>query len=329
MKVGVPHADAETTTDVIMQAERFGIPSHGLVRLPHYVRRIREGSINPQPQISVTKEGQCTALVDGDNGLGHVVSTFAMRKAIELAKGGSGFVAARRSSHFGIAGYYALMAAREGMIGLSLTLVDAIVAPYGGTAPFLGSNPIALAAPSEAAHPILLDISTSAVAWGKIIVAKARGEQIKSEWAIDREGRPTTDPERAHALLPMAGHKGYGLALFIELLCSALTGSPFGPHIPRMYGDLKQPRNIGHFFGALRIESFAPVQEFKSRALAMTNEIHQIEPAPGFDQVLVLGDIEFMRESEIDSKGFHIDSATLEQLKCLATELSVHFPGGK
>ena len=324
--VEVPDTDARTTADVLMQAERFGIPGHGLIRLSHYVDRIQGGSINPKPHITIVREGPSTALVDGDNGLGHVVATFAMNKAIELAKNGVGFVAARESSHFGIAGYYSLMAARKGMIGLSLTLVDACMAPFGGSSPFLGSNPVALAAPTTGTHPILLDISTSAVAWGKIMVARSKGERIREEWAIDAEGRPTTDAEKARALRPMADHKGYGLAFFFEMLCSGLTGAPFGPHLIMMYGDPTKPRRLGHFFGAIRPDSFAVPGDFEKNTGNLTEEIHKVKPAPGFQQVLVPGDLEFKQQTKSDSEGIRIEPSIAEQLRALAKRLNLSFP---
>ena len=324
--VGVPDSDARTTADVLMQAERFGITGHGLIRLPHYVDRIQGESINPTPHLSIIREGPSTALVDGDNGLGHVVANFAMKKAIDLAKNGAGFVAAKQSSHFGIAGYYSLMAARQGMIGLSLTLVDACMAPYGGSSPFLGSNPIALAAPTTGPHPILLDISTSAVAWGKIMVARSKQEPIREEWAIDAEGRPTTDAEKARALRPMADHKGYGLAFFFELLCSGLTGAPFGPHLIMMYGDPTKQRKLGHFFGAIRPDSFVPPGEFETNTAKLTDEIHQVKPAPGFQQVLVPGDLEFRQQAKSDSEGIRVEPSIVEQLRTLAKRLNLSFP---
>lgn len=324
--VGVPHADAEVTADVIMQAERFGVSSHGLVRLPHYVGRIRIGSINPRPRLQVVKEGPCTALVDGDNGLGHVVSHFAMKRAIELARQGPSFVGVRHSSHFGIAGYYALLAAKEGMIGLSFTHTDVILAPYGGSEARLGSNPFAFAIPCEGPHPILLDVSTSAVAWGKIIVARERGESISPEWALDSTGRPTTDPQQARVLLPFGGHKGYGLALFVELLCGVLTGAPFGQHIPAMYGDLTKPRNLGHLFGAFRADSFVDLKEFKTRADQLADEMRETKPAPGFKEVLVPGDLEFRNQAKNDREGIRLDAPLMEQLRTLSDQLGVRFP---
>ena len=324
--VGVPHADADITADIILQAERFGVSSHGLVRLPHYVTKIRNGSINPHPRVRVVKEGLGTALVDGDNGLGHVVSYFAMKKAIELGKQGLAFVGVKRSSHFGIAGYYALMAAMEGMIGLSFTHADVILAPYGGSEARLGSNPLAFAIPCDGAHPILLDISTSAVAWGKIIVARERDEPISPEWAMDSTGKPTTNPHEARVLLPFGGHKGYGLALFVELLCGVLTGSPFGIHIPAMYGDLTKPRDLGHLFGVLRADSFIDLNEFKTRAAQLADEMRTTKPAPGFKEVLVPGDLEFRYQAKVDREGIALDSSLNEQLKELGVQQNVEFP---
>ena len=326
VSVDVPTADAEVTSEVIMQAERFGVSSHGLVRLPHYVSRILQGSIKPHPQVQVVTQGNGTALVDGDNGLGHVVSHFAMKKAIELGKQGPSFVGVRRSSHFGIAGYYALMAAREGMIGFSFTHTDVILAPYGGREPRLGSNPFAVAIPCDGPHPILLDISTSYVAWGKIIVARERGESIDPKWAIDSEGNPTSNPHEARVLMPFGGHKGYGLALFVELLCSVLTGSPYGQHIPAMYGNLTVPRNLGHLFGTLRADSFVSLDEFKTRAKNLADDMRQTTPAPGFKEVLVPGDIEFRTQAKIDREGVDLDISMIEQLKKLGDKIGVAFP---
>jgi len=326
VSVDVPAADAEVTAEVIMQAERFGVSSHGLVRLPHYVSRILQGSIKPHPQVQVVKQGNGTALVDGDNGLGHVVSHFAMKKAIELGRQGPSFVGVRRSSHFGIAGYYALMAAKEGMIGFSFTHTDVILAPYGGREPRLGSNPFAVAIPCDGPHPILLDISTSVVAWGKIIVARERGEPINPEWAIDSEGNPTNNPNEARILMPFGGHKGYGLALLVEVLCSVLTGSPYGRHVPVMYGDLTVPRNLGHLFGTLRADSFVDLDEFKTRAKNLADDMRQTKPAPGFNEVLVPGDIEFRTQAKKDREGVELDASLVDPLKKLGDKVGVAFP---
>jgi len=323
---GVPRADAEVAADVIIQAERFGVASHGLVRLPHYVNRIELGSINPRPRLKIVKKGQCTALVDGDNGLGHVVGHFAMREAIELARHGASFVGAIHSSHFGIAGYYALMAVRANMIGLAFTHADVRLAPYGGTEAKLGSNPFAFAAPCDGPHPILLDVSTSIVSLGKIIIARERNENIPPDWALDSSGHPTTNPHEARVLLPFGGHKGYGLALFVELLCAILTGAPFGTHISSMYVDLTKPRNLGHLFAALRADSFVELSEFKRRAKELADEMRATTPATGFKEVLVPGDIEFRNQQRNDRDGIRLDPALSEQLKTLSTHLGITFP---
>ena len=326
MKMGVPGSDAAITSDVIMQAERFGVSSHGLVRLPHYVNRIELGSINPNPNVRVVKQDHGTALVDGDNGLGHVVSHFAMKRTIELARETPSFVGVKGSSHFGIAGYYALMAAREGMIGFSFTHADVILAPYGGREPRLGSNPFAVAIPCAGSHPILLDISTSSVAWGKIIVARERGESISPEWAIDSEGNPTTNPNEAQVLLPFGGHKGYGLALFVEVLCSILTGVPFGRHVAAMYRNLDVPRNLGHLFGALRADSFVSLDEFEARAQELAEDMRQTSPARGFKEVLVPGDIEFRTQAQTDKEGVALGAALTDQLKAVGMKVGIPFP---
>ncbi|HNS53433.1 MAG TPA: Ldh family oxidoreductase, partial [Syntrophales bacterium] len=244
---GVREEDAQIVADSVTTAELFGFQSHGVIRVPHYLKRLRIGSINKRPEIRVVKRSGNTAVVDGDHGLGHAVAHFAMNEAIGLAESGVGFVGVRNSSHFGIAGYFALQAVRKDMIGIVVSHTDASVVPYGGRKPAVGTNPIAVAVPTDRDHPILLDMATSTASLGKILVARDRGERIPPDWAVDEEGNPTTDPHEAKYLLPMAGAKGYGLSLIFDILSGPLTGAAFGKHIPLMYGDYEKHRKLGHF----------------------------------------------------------------------------------
>jgi L-2-hydroxycarboxylate dehydrogenase (NAD+) len=326
VNVGVPAADASVTTEVIMQAERFGVSSHGLVRLPHYVSRILQGSINPHPQVQVATQENGTALVDGDNGLGHVVSYFAMKKAIELGKQGPSFVGVRRSSHFGFAGYYALMAAKEGMIGFSFTHTDVILAPYGGREPRLGSNPFAVAIPCDGPHPILLDISTSYVAWGKIIVARERGESINPEWAIDSEGNPTSNPHEARVLMPFGGHKGYGLAVLVDVFCAVLSGAAYADLVyPKSADGKPLPANLGHFFGAWRIEAFRPAAEFKAAMDDLQRRLKGSPRAEGQNRIYIHGEKEYENAERNLKEGLAVNPKVVADLRALAAELSVKF----
>ncbi|HTX88138.1 MAG TPA: Ldh family oxidoreductase, partial [Bacteroidales bacterium] len=239
-KLGVPEEDARIVGKVLLCADIRGVESHGMHRLgSYYGSRLQKGYMNPLTPYKIITETPSTALIDGGNGMGQVVSHKAMRMCIEKAKkAGIGAITIRNSNHFGIAGYYSLMALEEGMIGLSMTNSQPLVAPTYGRTAILGTNPIALAAPSGKERPFLLDMATSAVAYGKIQVYEKKKEHIPIGWGIDEEGQVTNDPSKIRpgghgALLPLggmeitAGYKGYGLAVMVEILCSALSGGNF------------------------------------------------------------------------------------------------------
>ena len=242
---GLCEAHARIVADSITTAELTGFHSHGVIRVPHYIKRLRIGSLNGKPAIRVVQQKGNTAVVDGDHGMGHAVAFFAMQEAIKLAENGVGFVGVKKSSHFGIAGYTAIQAVKEDMIGIVISHTDASVIPYGGRKPAVGTNPLAVAVPTDREYPILLDMATSAASLGKILVAKDKGEQIPPDWAVDEEGSPTTDPLKVKYLMPMAGPKGYALALIFDILSGPLTGALFGKRLPLMYGDYEKHRELG------------------------------------------------------------------------------------
>jgi len=303
-KLGVSDEDAKIVGKVLICADIRGVESHGMQRLgSYYGSRISKGWLDPSNPWKVVSDTASTALIDGGNGLGQVVSHKAMRMAIEKAKKtGVSAITVRNSNHYGIAGYYAMMALEEGMIGMSLTNSQPLVAPTYGRTAVLGTNPIAVAAPSGKHYPYLLDMATSAVAYGKIQIYEKKHEHIPIGWGIDETGQATNDPSMIKpgghgALLPLggmeitAGYKGYGLALFVEVLCSLLSGGNFltkvgGPGRP-------EPTGVSHFFMAINIESFRPVFDFKESMDEMIDLLKKSPLAVGRDEILVAGEKEF------------------------------------
>jgi len=322
---GVCEDNARIVADSLTKAELSGFQSHGVIRIPHYIKRIRAGSLNTHPRIKVVKRSGNTAIVDGDHGLGHAVASFAMQEALRLAENGVGFVGVRKSSHFGIAGYFALQAAKRDMIGIVLSHTDASVIPFGGKKPAVGTNPLAVAVPTDKDYPILLDMATSAASLGKILLARSRHEIIPADWGVDEEGRPTTDPEKVKYLTPMAGPKGYGLALIFDILSGPLTGALFGIKLPLMYGDYEKHRELGHFLGAINIGSFVPVEEFKKNVGIMIDDIHNMSPAEGFDRILVPGEKEYLTQLKYEKEGVPIPAEIFQELLVLGKEFNMSF----
>ena len=310
-KLGVASADARLVAEMLVAANLRGVDSHGVVRLPHYATRLRNGTVNARPSITARRTGPSTALVEGDAGMGQLVAARAMREAIALAKeSGAGAVVARNSSHCGACAWFVEMAVKEGLIGVALTHTDSIMVPPGMKRIFLGSNPIAFGAPG-----VIIDMSTTHVAWGKILVARQEGKPIPPDWGIDADGRPTTDPHRVVGLAPTGGHKGYALATMVEILCAQLAGVPFGRHVTKMYGELDKPRNLGHFMLALDVARFTARERFAQDIGAFLQEIEA-------EGALAPGDPERRSAERRRSEGIPLGS-TLEELNALAAELGV------
>ena len=310
-KLGVASADARLVAETLVAANLRGVDSHGVVRLPHYATRLRNGTVNARPNITARRTGPSTALVEGDAGMGQLVAARAMREAIALAQeSGAGAVVARNSSHCGACAWFVEMAVKEGLIGVALTHTDSIMVPPGMKRIFLGSNPIAFGAPG-----VIIDMSTTHVAWGKILVARQEGKPIPPDWGIDADGTPTTDPHRVVGLAPTGGHKGYALATMVEILCAQLAGVPFGRHVTKMYGELDKPRNLGHFMLALDVARFTASQSFARQIGAFLEEIHA-------EGALAPGDPERLSAERRRREGVPLGS-TLGELNALAAELGV------
>ncbi|MGI6553463.1 MAG: Ldh family oxidoreductase [Clostridia bacterium] len=322
---GVPWKEARIVAEVLVDTSLDGIDTHGISRLPIYLTRLQNGRINVKPQIKITQTAPAVAILDGDNGLGQLVAVLAMEKAIELAgRVGVGVVPARHSNHFGAATYYCKLAVRAGMIGMAMTNSPAGIPPWGGKKPYFGTNPISFGFPT-ADTPVIVDMSSSNVARGNIILAAKEGRPIPEGWAIDGDGKPTTDAKKAleGAVLPLGGAKGYALALAVEMFSGIISGSSFGHHVGWIYDDSLKPTDVGHFFLAFNIESFMPRGEYVERVEQMKGEIKSVPLAEGFDAILLPGERK-KRKAEIRVReGIPVEGNLLKELNEIAVSLGV------
>lgn len=330
-RLDVPANHACEVAGCLIKAELRGADSHGMVRLPVYARRVQVGVVKARPDIrllSPASSSTATALIDGDNGLGPVVGTRAMEAALDLARQhGTGFVGVRHSNHFGPAAYYVEKAITRGCIGLAISNAPPNMAPFGGKTRFLGTNPVAIGIPAGQENPLIFDASTSVVARGKIIVAAHTKQPIPEGWAIDPDGYPTTDPDRAlaGAVLPFGGPKGSAISFIIDIFCGVLTGAAFASHLNTLE-DLASVQNVGHVLAAVRTDLFATESRFRERMDAILRMLKASPPAPGGDRVLVPGEIEFANESRLREQGIALAGPIAAQLASLADELGVPFP---
>lgn len=323
--VGLPDVDAELVVDTLFFAEKTGMASHGLVRVPFYAKRLFNGGINPKPNVRVIKRTAGCAVVDGDDGMGQVSGFYAMKQAIELAKNaGIGFVLVKNASHFGMASYYTLLAEQEGMIGFAVSNTSAVMAPTGGREKMIGNNPISFAVPSADSNPILLDMALSVCALGKFIIAKQKGEKIPVGLAFTSEGNPTNDPAEALAgsALPLGDHKGYGLALIMDMLTGVLSGGKYGPDVGSLIKwDPTEATGNSLAFMALDISVFDDLNNYKKRIKRMGQRIKQSARAPGCDEILLAGERELRNKEQFCGKNFRLDPVLAKRLIELAGEI--------
>lgn len=320
---GTPPEDAQTVADVLLASDLRGIESHGVGRLRYYYDRLITGQHQPHTKIDILRESPTTAVLDGNHGLGMVISKQAMQMAIDKAREyGMGSVAVRNSNHFGIAGYYPLMAAEQGMAGLTVTNARPSVCPTFGTQPILGTNPIAFGAPSDEPFPFLFDAATPIVQRG-FIEKLAREEKPASEgWLVDPQNNPLTDPVEViqslvsgdAAFLPLGGagetfggHKGYGLGTMVEILCASFQTGAFLMGLTGLDAEgSPAPLRVGHFFMALNVESFVDLDTFKSTTGAILRELRATRKAPGQDRIYTAGEKEFEKERQVRRQGVPI-----------------------
>jgi len=322
---GVPGPDAAFVADCLVQAELWGHPSHGVLRLSWYVARIRSGVVDPAATPETVVDHGAVAVVDGREGLGHVLAAAAARDAVRRAREhGVGAVAVRNSNHFGMAAHYTRMMAEAGCVGVLTTNSSPSMAPWGGRAKTVGANPWSVATPAGPYGVAVMDISNGNVARGKIYAARQRGAEIPTGWAIDAQGAPTTDPAAALAglLLPMAGHKGYAIAFMMDVLSGVLTGSSFGTGVSGPQ-QAEQRSGAGHLVLALDVAAFLPPAEFNRRAERLIEEVKSVPLAKGFDEVFYPGEVEDRSRVRVERDGIELPAGTLADLARLAEQAGV------
>lgn len=336
--IGCSAEHAWLAADVLLRSDMRGIDSHGVARLSGYVRLWEKKRINPTPNITIVHETPTTATIDGDAGLGLVVAPFAMKIAIEKAeKYGSGWVSVRNSNHFGISGYHALMAVERDMIGFAMTNASPLVAPTFSNERMLGTNPMCYAFPAGQYPPVVVDMATSAAANGKLEIAQRAGKPVPEGWIQDSEGNFTTDPhalKKGGSLLPLGSdrehgsHKGFGLSATVDILSAVLSGANYGPWVPPFVSFLEPPNDpvgsgIGHFLGAMRVDGFRPVDDFKHH---MDNWITRFKSAQKTDPdqgVIIPGEPELEAENERVVTGIPLVDAVVDDLNELANKFGI------
>jgi LDH2 family malate/lactate/ureidoglycolate dehydrogenase len=338
--LGTPTEEARICADVLIASDLRGIESHGVGRLKYYYDRIQAGVQSTTTHFEIVRETETTAVVDGHHGMGHVIAHRAMRMAMDKARQyGLGAVAVRNGTHYGIAGYYPLMAAREGMMGLSVTNARPAIAPTFGTEPMLGTNPIAFAAPSDLDYPFWFDGATSISQRGKIEVAARAEKAVPEGVIIDEQGQPLTDPEQiladlgraAAAFLPLggageelAGYKGYDLATLVEILSASLSGGVFMKDLLGFAPDgSRRPYMLGHFFLAVDIEHFIPLALSRQITGGILRTLQASRKAPGQERIYVAGEKEHEKEQVIRAQGVPVNANLRRELEIMRDELGI------
>ncbi len=327
-KVGVPREDARRVSEILVEANLRGVDTHGIYLANLYVRRLQKGLINPTPRFHFERKRTGVGILDADFSLGQLSTLEAARKAVEMAQEtGIGVVAVKNSNHFGAAAYYAEYCAKRDCIGLVMSDGECDVIPFGGREKFLGTNPICCCIPAETYPWFCMDMATSEVAFGKVRAAAESGKSIPSNWAVDINGNPVTDPTQAHAVVPMSGAKGYAIGLMIEILSSRLTGMPYGAHIVRKFDDWENKAFMGHYVQAIDISAFCPVDEFKRRVDELFADLKGQPRAPGVEEILVPGEPEWRIKVRREEEGCPMRGEDVSLLRQLGQELGVLFPG--
>ena len=323
-KLGMPKSDADWIADTLVQAELKGVSSHGVIRMPQYTKRLELSLVNPKPKITTIKDAGSLALLDGDNGMGQIVSRDAMQNCIQRAKEHNvGVVFVKESNHFGAAATYTVQAAKEGMIGICTPTTIPIMAPSGGKEAKVGNNPISIAFPSE--PMMVLDMALSNVARGYVIEAARAGKAIPESWGKDEEGRPTTDPNevlRSSLLSSIAEHKGSGLSIAIDAMLASISGSRNSSDIIGI-NDFSGKSGVTHLFIAINIESLTPVQDFSMAANIFFQMLRNTEKAEGIERIYMPGEIEKELEAKHNKEGLSLSKERLNELDEIAKRLII------
>jgi L-2-hydroxycarboxylate dehydrogenase (NAD+) len=324
---GLRSEDADVVANLMVEADLRGSDTHGVIRLPLYLRRLKAGGIKARPDIRIVRERPATALVDGDNGIGHLVMRFATMTAIEKAKGaGVAWVGARMSNHAGPAALYAMMPLAHDMIGLYLAVgSNNHLPPWGSTENLLGTNPIAIAVPAEEEPPIVLDMAPTVAAFGKVRLKMQRGEEMPVGWMIGRDGKPLTDPKRAEQglLLPIGDYKGYGLSLMTGLLAGTLNQAAFGRDVVDFVKEQGKATNTGHAIVAVSVEAFAPAAAFKRQVDAAIRAMRGAQRLPGVERIWLPGEQSHLKRQDRAKNGIPMPKPLRDSLEMAARDLGI------
>ncbi|WP_354623105.1 Ldh family oxidoreductase [Psychromonas sp. MME2] len=314
LAAGLDEATAAEVVDVLVHADLTGVHSHGVMRVEHYCHRLAMGGLNKEAKFSIEQISPSVAVLDSDDGMGHSGLIAATKHGIKMAaETGLGFVSVKNTSHCGALSYFMEQATSEGMIAIAMTQTDTCVAPYGGAERFLGTNPIAFGFPVKDSHPMIVDMATSATAFGKLLHAKETGQQIGEGLAIDKDGNGTTDPHKVENLLTFGGHKGSGLALSIDALTGGLMGANMSNHINRMYGDYEKMRKLASLVIVISPEKLGnPLFSFAIGA--MINELRAVKPVPGVDKVMAPNDPQVAYKAKCLVEGIPVADGVYEYL---------------
>lgn len=316
MSAGLPEDQAEETANHLTYADLTGIHSHGAVRVEYYSERIAKGGITLEPDVHFEQTGSSTGIFHGDNAQGQYVANLAIEPAVRLAKEqGASVVGVSKCGHTGTLSYYLRKIAKEGLLAIAMTPSDPMVVPYGGAERFYGTNPIGFGAPSNGDDPLVFDMATTVQAWGKVLDARSKGRPIPDTWAVDEDGKPTTDPNHVAGLVPIAGPKGYGLMMMVDIFTNVLLGLPFGQHVSSMYDDLTAGRDLSQVYIVIDPEKFVGLDAFKEGISRTMQELNDVKPAEGFDSVFYPGQNSNRRYKKHLEEGVEIPETIINYLK--------------
>lgn len=329
-QTGLSADDAKVTAEIIVECDMREVASHGVVALPHYIRQMQEGGIDVKAEPTIEREGPAYALVNANAGVGHLSGYKATKLAVKKAKeAGIGVVAVKNSNHYGAGASYALMCAREGMIGEAFSNAPPTMSVTGGRGRNIGNNPYAMAAPAGRHDPVVLDMAMSVVAAGKIVNYATAGQPIPEGWMLTKDGLHTTNPDdfmAGGALLPFGGYKGYGLAMFVEILAGVLSGAGLTDEMISWRLKPDVPTLTGHFIQAINIEAFMPLDEFKARMDRLIDKMHNAPKAPGCERIYVPGELENNAFKRAQEEGVILAKGTFDGLVKMAVDLGIDFP---
>ncbi|MFA6506181.1 MAG: Ldh family oxidoreductase [Treponemataceae bacterium] len=325
-KSGVPSDEAEIIADSLTEADLTGVESHGVSRVPIYLKRIETGVVNAAAKLEVVADLPGALVLDGCNSMGIVTGVRAMDMAIKKVQtSGAVFVTIRNSNHFGIAAYFTRMALLKDMIGYTASNAPSTMAPWGGIKPYMGTNPFSVALPAGTELPIVMDMATSVVAQGKIILAAKEGKPIPFGWALTKDGEPTNDPKAAleGTVLPFGGPKGYSISLLLDVLSGVLSGAAFGPYLSNMWNDFEHPQNVGHCMGVMDVKMFLPIDEFKRKMDTMIRDIKSNPRAKGVDEIFLPGEIEHRKREKRIAEGIPLGLKTYADLEAIGARMNL------